>query len=294
MSLTADLIPIAGRGRFFGSRNFGMGLAGVGAMLLAGEIITRSGNGLSGYQMAFGLAFVLGGLSTISFSRLKDSGSGLVAGQRGWLHVPELIGELRAAPVFAALCATAALWNFSLNISGPFFNVYLVQELKASPTMVAFTGAIFTVTALSSQARMGGLMDRWGARRLQLVASFSIWTVPLLLIFATAPWHMIFINLVAGIMWAAYNLASFNLLLVITPQEHRARFAALYQLLVTISLAAGAAVGSVIISWGGFLAIFIVSAVMRLITSFLYARFIPPKTGLRDDLQGPAQEAVHV
>ena len=82
MSLTADLVPIAGRGRFFGARNFGMGLAGVGAMLLAGEIITRSGNSLSGYQMAFGLAFVLGGLSTYSFSRLKDSGSGLVVGQR--------------------------------------------------------------------------------------------------------------------------------------------------------------------------------------------------------------------
>lgn len=283
MSLTADLIPIAGRGRFFGARNFGMGLAGIGALLLAGEIITRSGSSLSGYQIAFGLAFVLGGLSTYSFSRLKDSGSGLAIGQRGWLHVPELIANLRAAPVFVSLCATAALWNFSLNISGPFFSVYLVQELKGSPTMVALAGAIFTVTALSAQARMGGLMDRWGARRLQLTASFLIWFVPLLLIFATRPWHMLLINLIAGVMWAAYNLASFNLLLIITPQAQRARFAALYQLLVTISLAAGAAVGSLIITWGGFLSVFIASSVMRLIASFLFARFVPPQAGQSSD-----------
>ena len=132
--------------------------------------------------------------------------------------------------------------------------------------MVAFVGAIFTVTAFSAQARMGGLMERWGARRLQLAASFLIWAVPLFLIFATKPWHMLVINLAAGIMWAAYNLASFNLLLLITPQEQRARFAALYQLLVTVSLAAGAAVGSLIIPWGGFLAVFIISSVMRLIS----------------------------
>ena len=28
-----------------------------------------------------------------------------------------------------ALFATTALWNFSLNIAGPFFTVYLVQDL---------------------------------------------------------------------------------------------------------------------------------------------------------------------
>ena len=41
MSVTADVVPLEGRGRFFGSRNFVMGISGMLAILLVGELITR-------------------------------------------------------------------------------------------------------------------------------------------------------------------------------------------------------------------------------------------------------------
>jgi MFS family permease len=51
MSLTGDIVPLAGRGRSFASRNFVMGAAGMVTILLIGQIIIRSGQP-TGYQIA--------------------------------------------------------------------------------------------------------------------------------------------------------------------------------------------------------------------------------------------------
>ena len=43
MSITGDIVPSEGRGRYFGSRNFVMNVAGMVMTLLVGEFITRIG-----------------------------------------------------------------------------------------------------------------------------------------------------------------------------------------------------------------------------------------------------------
>jgi len=65
------------------------------------------------------------------------------------------------------------------------------------------------------------------------------------------------INLVAGFLWAGYNLASFNLLLTLTPEDRRPRYSALYQVVVTATLAGGAALGGVIAERWGYTSIFV-------------------------------------
>jgi MFS family permease len=275
MSLTADIVPIQGRGRYFGSRNFVMGIAGMLVILLVGTMITRAGQP-TGYQLALGLAFLLGMVSTYSFAHIRDPQAGQAQPPSASLALPVLLRDLRANPAFLTLALTAALWNFSLNIAGPFFNVYLVQNLKATATMVALTSIASSLSSLVFQRKLGELADRWGPRRLQLLSSFLIPVLPLLWILARAGWNIILINILGGLLWGAYNLASFNFLLILTPAEQRARFSALYQVIVTLSLAAGAAVGSFVVTQWGYIAIFICSALGRWTAAFLYARFVNP------------------
>jgi len=71
MALTGDIIPLEGRGRYFGTRNFIMGAAGILTALGIGEVITRIGEPL-GYQLAFILAVVIGLASMSFFARIKD------------------------------------------------------------------------------------------------------------------------------------------------------------------------------------------------------------------------------
>jgi MFS family permease len=156
----------------------------------------------------------------------------------------------------------------------PFFNVYLVQSLKASATMVGITSIASTVSGLLVQRGLGKLADRWGAHRLQLVSGLLIPLLPLAWAFTRAAWQVIPINLLGGVLWGAYSLASFNLLLELTPQEGRARYSAMYQVMVTLALAAGAAVGGWMVTQWGYTAIFVTSAIGRLLAALLFARFV--------------------
>ena len=59
-----------GRGRYFGSRNFIMSIAGILVTLLTGKLITLFVGEL-GYQIALGVAFVLGVSSAFSYARIR-------------------------------------------------------------------------------------------------------------------------------------------------------------------------------------------------------------------------------
>jgi predicted MFS family arabinose efflux permease len=76
---------------------------------------------------------------------------------------------------------------------------------------------------------------------------------------------------------------SFNFLLHLTPEAQRARYSAIYQILVTLALALGAAFGAWVVTQWGYQAIFACSAIGRIVAVFLFARFLPGKTesGLR-------------
>jgi MFS family permease len=273
LSFAADIVPMQGRGRYFSSRNFIMGIAGMLTVLLVGALITRLGQP-EGYQLAMALAFAFGITSTFSFSRLHDPENPTASQAQPSLAFPALLRNLRVLPALPALIVTAAVWNFFLNIPGPFFNVYMVQNLKASATMVGITGVVSTVSGLLVQRRLGRLADHWGAHRLQLISGLLIPILPFAWVFTRAPWHVIPINIVGGVLWGTYSLASFNLLLELTPQEGRARYSAIYQIIVTMALAAGAAVGGWMVTKWGYTAIFITSAIGRLIAALLFARFV--------------------
>ena len=273
LSFTADIVPMQGRGRYFGSRNFIMGVAGMLTVLLVGLLITRF-NQPHGYQLGMALAFALGTFSTYSFSRLRDPTGQRAPQTPASLNLPGLLRDLRKLPGLPALIATAVMWNFFLNIPGPFFNVYLVTNLKASAAMVGIVATASTVASLLVQRRLGRLVDHWGAHRLQLISGLLIPILPIAWVFTRAPWQVIPINLLSGVLWGAYGLASFNLLLELTPQAGRARYSAMYQLFVTLALAAGAVVGGWMVTQWGYTAIFVTSAVGRLLAALLFARFV--------------------
>ena len=68
ISMTADIVPISKRGRYFGTRNMTMGIAGMLTTFIIGLMITRMGSP-NGYQWAMGLSFIIGMISTYFFSR---------------------------------------------------------------------------------------------------------------------------------------------------------------------------------------------------------------------------------
>jgi MFS family permease len=271
-SLTADIVPLEWRGRFFASRNIAVGLVKIPLIYLAGLLIARTsspGNPL-GYQLALGFAFAIGLAATVSYALIRepDISPAQTGGSTSWKAFTQ---HLRAHPEFLTFCATAALWNLAVRIAGPFFSVYLVEGLKATPDVVGILSTVSTLTALPAQRLFGVMADRWGARRVQIVTGLIIPLMPLGWILTRSPWHTVPIHILSGFLWAGYNLANFNLLLTMTPEDLRPRYTALYQIIVMVSLAIGSALGGIVIEQWGYYVVFALSGVGRFVAALVFA-----------------------
>ena len=267
-AMLADLVPAGIRGRYFASRNIGLAIAALIAAPLAGWLADQLGLP-RGYEVSFFLAGLIGFGATAIFARIPD---------RAPPHVSQVTTEkpegirsiLRSHPRFAGFTAVAFLWNLSLMVAGPFFSVYLVRDLGASPTQIGMLAAIFSATNIVGQRVWGQLNDRRGAAWVMRLTGFLIPGVPLLWSIAPNPWYLLIAEAFSGFVWAGYSLASFNLLLGLTPAAQRPRYTAIYQVSVFSAAFIGPLLGSALATILGIRPLFWISAIGRLIASGLF------------------------
>jgi len=276
ISMTADIVPIARRGRYFGSRNMAMGIATMVTTYLVGMMITGIGSP-QGYQWAMGISFIIGAMSTFFFSRIHESESTETQAAletKSSYSLKALLSTLRSDRNFMIFCGFAAFWTFSINIAAPFFSVYLVQDLKATASMVGLTTIASQLAGIPAQKFFGGLADKVGAHKLMMVTAIIIPVLPILWFFSSEFWHIFPINILGGTLWAGYNIASFNFLLIISPVEQRARYTAMYQIAVSSAVALGAAVGGIIVNYWALPVVFVLSGIGRIISAGIFAKFV--------------------
>lgn len=204
MLLTGDIVPMQGRGRFFGSRNFVMVIASVVVTYLMGEFITRVGSP-QGYQLALGLSFLTGLVSTYFFLANPRFSRGAARSKRDETLFNGSLAGFSLLPPFFQFCIAMAVWNLSLNVAGPFF-VYMAQDLGFTAAMIGLVAIAANITRLLTQRKVGELSDRWGSGQVQMIGMFLIPILPILWIFASQLWHV-------------FELASFNFLLVFMPEN---------------------------------------------------------------------------
>jgi MFS family permease len=274
-SLAGDIVPIGQRGRYFASRTIAMTVAGMVTVFGAGWLINRSGSP-SGYQWAFLAAFLFGGASWFCFSRIQDPDPRPPPRQHPSENTP-ILGSILAHPMFLALCVHSAVWNFSLNLAGPFFNVYLVHDLGATMIQVGILTAAVSLSSLPALRVFGPLADRWGPRRIILITSLLIPVLPLAWLAVPSPWYVLPINLASGVLWSGFTMCVLNLLLQIAPPADCARFSAVHQIVVAVSLALGAASGGWVVTVFGYKAVFALSGIGRFAAALIFARFVVEK-----------------
>jgi MFS family permease len=267
-SMLADLVPTGIRGRYFAARNIGLAVAALIAAPLAGWLAERLGLP-TGYQVSFFLAGLVGFGATAIFARIPDRP--LPPASHATTEKSEGVRSiLRTHPRFAGFTAVAFLWNLSLMIAGPFFSVYLVKDLGASPTQIGLLAAIFSVTNIAGQRIWGRLNDRRGAAWVMRITGFMIPGVPLLWSVAPNPWVLLGVEAFSGFVWAGYGLSSFNLLLSLTPAPQRARYTAIYQVSVFSSAFIGPLLGGACAAVLGIRPLFWISAAGRAVAATLF------------------------
>jgi MFS family permease len=274
-SMVADLVPMKSRARYFGNRNVAIIAASILAAPIAGWVV-KSLSGVAafpqlGFQAIFFLSFAVGMLSTASFSKIPDSSvSEATSPKPRSFPLRSLLSNGRLAGFVLA----AFVWNVSLQVAAPFFNVYLVSGLGASAATVGMLTGVSSVSTLAGQILFGRVTDRKGDVFAQVFTGLLVPLLPIAWIFVTAPEQVVLINIASGILWAGYNLATFNILLKLTPDDHRPEAAALYQTLVIASSVFGPLLGGALADAVGFKTVFAVSGAGRLAGTLVFIALV--------------------
>ena len=212
VSLTTAIVPLDLRRLFISRRMLGIAIVGALTAPLFGRLIGAIG-GLQGYQVAIFVSIVFAVGSTYSYSRIQEPPAP-PAHERRAGSTREL---LRDTP-FVRFLSGILILNVLTHVAVPFFAPYMVHTLKASPTEIGILATVSAIGGVFGQLIAGPLAERVGTDRMLRRSMVVIPTLPIMWVFASEPWHAAIPNFIAGIAWAGFHLAEFNLLLEYAPE----------------------------------------------------------------------------
>jgi MFS family permease len=269
-AVAAEAVPPHVRGRYFAFRNWGK----QGTMMLltpvVGQVLAVAG-GASGWQLLWLTSAGIGLGASLCFMRMPPPSKRRV----------EEVASAPLAPTKPSMrqvlqdvdllrfVGTTSLFQLSVMIAGPFFTVYLVQDMGASPFWIGMVATASPLTAMLCQPILGPIADRLRPEKLLVYANTIIVLTPVAWLFATDPWHIVAVNLVGGAAWQANQLGSFNFLLAIAPERRLPSYSAAHQLGLFAVTFIGPITGGLIIGIAGFPTLFVLSAAGRALATVL-------------------------
>ena len=271
------IVPRSIRPRFFAFRTRGQ-QAGVFAGFLLGGMLLQLAAVSNRTLMAYALLFAAAGICRMvstALLALQSEPVPLPAKMRQvpWRELRKQLAVHHGGRLLVYLIAMQA----SVQIAGPYFTPYMFEKLNFNYAQFVALISIAFLAKTIALSLLGNVAKRIGAMRLLWLGGIGI--VPLSgcwLIAQNLPW-LLFVQLVGGIVWAAYELAFFLLFFESIPEEDRTSLLTVYNLLNTVAWVLGALVGGGLLyaadsSGASYLWIFAVSSAARCGCLLLLAR----------------------
>ena len=276
-SWMAVLVPERLRGRYFGFRNSVVTLTNLIAVPLLGLAVSKwPGGSLSGFGAVLVLGIVLGIISLVVHFWMTDVNPKLLQAtdsDTDHLSPWETVFSFFQDANFLRFLIYAGFWSFAVNISAPFFNLYLLGYLNLDVSVVTLYNSLGAGANLLMLMFWGRLADRIGNRPVMITVGVLVALTPLLWLEAGTSQFFLwvwfpFLHVVAGGTWAAIDLCSGNLMMSVTPLRNQSIYFAIAAAVPGITGAIGITVGGYVASltgFGGLPMAFALSAVLRLL-----------------------------
>jgi MFS family permease len=292
LSWVAMIVPRRLRGRYFGTRNSAANLTNLVCVPMAGLAVSHwYGGTLQGYGVILLISIVLGiaGLgcqyfqvdmnpqsqntyhskstqtNEIQLEVTKNESSEVAQS----IHPPQnqLANSVWKNANFLKFLVYFSFWNLAVNLSSPFFNLYMLDTLDLDVSYVTIYNSLQAAATLLMLILWGKLADKIGNRPILICIGILVAATPLLWIGIGANhlgiWLLLpLLHILAGGTWAAIDLCSNNIQLAIAPTKNQSIYFAIAAAVAGGSGALGATIGSFIIQFaqfGGLLGLFALS-----------------------------------
>lgn len=299
LSWMAALVPRRLRGRYFGFRNSAASLTTLLCVPLLGVVVSAWPRGsIQGYGALLLLGVVVGliSLGCQIFMADVNPQEQATAGE----PERERVGEWDNDPVISPSSSDAlpgsnfsllpfasrlsqeanflrfllyfGLWTFAVNTSGPFFNLYMLDNLDINVSWVTLYTSLASGANLLMLVMWGKLADRIGNRPLLMLVGILVAVTPLLWLGTGSDslsvwlWFPL-LHVLSGGTWAAIDLCSNNIQMSVAPTRNQATYFAIAAAVAGVCGALGTTAGGFLAQfaeYGGLPGLFALSSVLRL------------------------------
>lgn len=297
LSWVAMIVPRQLRGRYFGTRNSAANLTNLVCVPMAGLAVSHwYGGTLQGYGVVLLISIVLGiaGLGCQYFQvdmnpRSQNTYYGKLTQTSEIL--PEIAKDESSEVAqsihpaqnqlpssvwknsnFLRFLLYFSFWNLAVNLSSPFFNLYMLDRLDLDVSYVTIYNSLQAGATLLMLILWGKLADKIGNRPILICIGVLVAATPPLWLGIGANrldiWLWLpLLHILAGGTWAAIDLCSNNIQLAIAPTQNQSIYFAIAAAVAGASGALGTTIGSFIVQFaqfGGLLGLFGLSGLFRL------------------------------
>ena len=245
-----SLIPARIRGRYLGMREGIMIASMTVVSVVIGVVVDHMkaiGNEALGYGICTAVIFVFTVANFLCLINIKEPPP---APARNKITLKTILSAPVKNKNFRKILILSVLWNFGLQIGGPFFAIYFYSVLGLNYTYIMIMNVLmYTIRVFAAQF-WGRLADRknWVyVTKLSLICLGAAHAGFVLMNEGTYLWVYPIMQILAGIGWGGVAISMFNLQFEYAPEENRTSY---------ISL--NTSVGSVV----GFTAILLASVIV--------------------------------
>lgn len=268
-----SVVPRHVRAPFFAWRSR-LGQAGVLAGFLTAGAVLHFGHDAGKQLYGFAAIFMVAATCRFLSAWFLSTQSETPEQHEEQCHVSigELLGRVRAGGSERMLLYFLSV-QVAVQISGPYFTPYMLGQLKISYLDFMTLLAASFIAKIAALPALGRFAFRFGAQRLLWVGGIGIVPVAGLWLYATSFLGLIVIQFVAGVVWAAYELAMFLLFFETVRREERTSILTTFNLCNSIALVIGASIGGLGLKLLGecpetYLTLFALSSSVRALTLF--------------------------
>ncbi|MBD2203487.1 MFS transporter [Calothrix sp. FACHB-1219] len=283
-SWMAALVPPALRGRYFGLRNSAGSLANLLSVPVLGYIISAyPGGDIQAYAILLFFGVIIGLISLACQFWMVDVNPQVYRAGKTASPTAENSQDSQPQPFtifkdrnFLKFLLYVGLWTFAVNLSSPFFNLYLLKNLDLNLTTVTLYASLLAGANLVMLVIWGKLADRVGNRPILLLVGSLIAVTPLFWLGLGSDLISVWlwlplIYLIWGGFGAAIDLCNSNIQMEMAPLDSPSQYFAIAAAVTGVCGGLGATTGGFLAQLdiiGGLPGLFALSAALRLIALF--------------------------
>jgi MFS family permease len=249
------MIPSEIKGRYFSTRQMLFTLAMLFYATAMSFLLKMTENFPLRYTVFFIAASLFGIIDVCMYIGARPPEKAFLP----WHHASQATQSLASflSPVkdkrYRAYLLFAVSWNFSIQVSGPYYNVYLLNTLHVSLGMMTFlTQIIPAIATVLFLRNIGRAYDQYGFRPVLLLACSISILLPFSWLFATpaSHWFIYPVNVLSGIFNSGIDMAIMSLAIFLAPHDQRNPYLAVKNIVMSmLGIVPAILLGGILSDW---------------------------------------------